>query len=400
MLQSKKFNIFLSVVIALLLWMYVIGEVNPTTTKKFSDVPVTLLNTESLASKGLTVLGEGDLTVDLTVEGKRADVLSAGAEDILVTADLFGYEAGENHVTLGIELPGGLTLVSSNPVKLPVTIDQVVTEERSVILGYSGTAAAGTEAGQLILEPETVEINGASTLVAQVAYVGATMDLSQLTEDLSAYDLPLSAYSGAGEEIDQIKLSQDSVRVSGRLMAVKTVPLRIEAVGEEPAEVQLVSLTLPGSVSIRGDRQVLETVTEIRAQDIDLSEYTASTSIPIRLILPDGVEAATASQNLAASLTLRGLDTRSFQLSSTDVEISSLAEGFEAEIQPTTIIVTLTGKAEALAGILQEDIRLSLSLSGLEEGVHQAEVAGKVDGYTGTVSLAPQAVSVEIRALT
>ena len=198
MLQNKKFTIFLSIVIALLLWVYVIGEVNPTTTKKFENIPVKLLNTENLASKGLVVLDNQNLTVNLTVEGKRADVLSAGLEDLLVTADLFGHGMGENYISLNVELPNGLTLISSEPAKLKLFIDELITADRPVILRHVGEAPEGMEPGQIAMDPETVEINGARTLVEQVAYVGADLDISKLTEALSIQESFAAAYTGDG----------------------------------------------------------------------------------------------------------------------------------------------------------------------------------------------------------
>ena len=48
MLDNKKFNIVLSVLIAIGIWAYVIGETNPTDTKTYRDVPIQFLGEESL----------------------------------------------------------------------------------------------------------------------------------------------------------------------------------------------------------------------------------------------------------------------------------------------------------------------------------------------------------------
>ena len=44
MLNNKKFNIVISLIIAIGLWAYVIGETNPPDTKTFRDIPIQLIN--------------------------------------------------------------------------------------------------------------------------------------------------------------------------------------------------------------------------------------------------------------------------------------------------------------------------------------------------------------------
>jgi hypothetical protein len=48
MLKSNTANKIISVIIAILLWTYVIGMVDPTKTTTIRDVPVQLLNEDSL----------------------------------------------------------------------------------------------------------------------------------------------------------------------------------------------------------------------------------------------------------------------------------------------------------------------------------------------------------------
>ncbi len=399
MLQNKKFTIFLSIFIALLLWVYVIGEVNPTTTKKFENIPVKLLNTENLASKGLVVLDNQNLTVSLTVEGKRADVLSAGLEDLLVTADLFGHGMGENYISLNVELPNGLTLISSEPAKLKLFIDELITADRPVILRHVGEAPEGMEPGQIAMDPETVEINGARTLVEQVAYVGADLDISKLTDALSIQESFAAAYSADGELISRVKLSREKIQVSGRMMSVKTVALRVGTFGQEQPEFQITSLDIPDSIAIRGDRQILDSITEVTGKDIDLSAYTASTEIPLEVFLPEGVEVAEASREITAKLTIKGLSSKTFQFSTRDIDMLDVPEGYAAEILNTNLVVSIADKDPILAEITPDKIQLSLSLQGLGLGAHQVPISVTIEGYSGDISLTPQNASVNLHAL-
>ena len=61
MLENKNVLKIISLIIAILLWVYVMGEVNPDTKEKISDIEVTFVNTETLADEGLAVVHEQDL---------------------------------------------------------------------------------------------------------------------------------------------------------------------------------------------------------------------------------------------------------------------------------------------------------------------------------------------------
>ena len=48
MLQNKKVNAIIAIVAAILVWAFVVGMVDPGVTKRFTDVPVQLINQDSL----------------------------------------------------------------------------------------------------------------------------------------------------------------------------------------------------------------------------------------------------------------------------------------------------------------------------------------------------------------
>ena len=53
MLNNKTFLRIFSLVAAVLLWMYVMGEVDPTKTSVVSNITVSFMNSDVLAEEGL-----------------------------------------------------------------------------------------------------------------------------------------------------------------------------------------------------------------------------------------------------------------------------------------------------------------------------------------------------------
>ena len=399
MLQNKTFTKILSVVIALVLWVYVIGEVNPTTTNTIENIPVKLLNTENLASKGLVVLDGDTFTVNLTVEGKRADILGMDQDNLLVTADLFGYGLGENYINVSVELPQGISLVSSAPSKLKVVIDELITAIKPVSINYVGELEDGVEPGQISIYPESVEVNGARSLVEQVAYVGADIDMATLTTELSTTSADAYAYNVNGEIISKVKLATETIAIGARLMRTKVVPLLVEVVGQELPELQVTNIEIPETVVIRGDKNVVDKVDQILAKNINLSDYTVSAEIPLEVFLPEGVELAEASKTLVAKIAIKGLSSKSFEYNTSVIQIEGLAEGFAAEIIPSNLIVSVVEKDSVLKEITSTDLDITINLEGLGLGAHQVNLVPSINGNTDNITIGPTSVTVNIHAL-
>ena len=69
MLNNKKLNIILSLIIAAMLWVYVVGEVQPDTTKQLRGVPITMTRTDVLAERGLAISAVSTETMDVEISG-------------------------------------------------------------------------------------------------------------------------------------------------------------------------------------------------------------------------------------------------------------------------------------------------------------------------------------------
>ena len=124
--SGRTISIILSIIIALLLWSYVIIQVNPTKEETISRVPVQLLNIQSLTARQLAIAGDGEYMVDVVVEGRRADIMKVSSEDIVAEADLFGWSKGENYIPVNVKVPAGLKLIEVRSAKIQVTIEDLV----------------------------------------------------------------------------------------------------------------------------------------------------------------------------------------------------------------------------------------------------------------------------------
>jgi YbbR domain-containing protein len=398
MLHNKTFTKIISVVIALVLWVYVVGEINPTVTKTLDNIPVKLLNTENHVSKGLVALNSTDIYVSLTVEGKRADILGLNSSNILVTADLFGYYGlGENYINVNVELPNGITLVESKPSKVKVNIDELVTESKPVKINFTGALKEGIEPGQRTMKPESIEIYGARSIVDQVSYIGSEVATSKLSTEITTLKVKAFPFNAAGEVVENVKLATDTIEVTTKLMSTKVVQLSVGVIGQESPDLQITSFEIPNTVKIRGDQEAIDLIEGVSAKEIDLNEYKTSAEIPLEVFLPEGVELADASQSLFAKLVIKGLSSKSFEYNTSVIKIQGLETGFTAEIVPSNLIVSVADKDNVLSEINSTDVLITIDLQNLGVGTHQVAVIASINDSSKNITIGPTEVSVIIK---
>ena len=112
-----------SIIFALVMWLYVMGEVNPESIQEWKNVRVELLNIEELRQSGLTIIGQTDFTVNVRVKGKRTELNKLTSNDMRVTADLRGFKKGVNSVPLEYSAPTNIIIEDISPKEIKVTFE-------------------------------------------------------------------------------------------------------------------------------------------------------------------------------------------------------------------------------------------------------------------------------------
>lgn len=112
MLKNKKLQAILSLLIAVALWMYVMGTVDPTVTTAVRGIPVEKTNEKVLKDLGMSATLVEPETVDIVIKGARSDVNEAKKSEIEATVDVSNCEYGENEARIKIEFPDKISGVT------------------------------------------------------------------------------------------------------------------------------------------------------------------------------------------------------------------------------------------------------------------------------------------------
>ncbi len=289
----KTLNLILAVVLAIALWAYVIGEVNPETEKTLTGVPLTVSGLDVLDQENLVVLTEFDDTVTAVVKGRRNDIYKINASKLSARLDLADCVEGENQVTISVTAPENVTEATVKDGNLVVVVDKIVTAEKDVeIITDGGTDGTdGIEVSSVSLDK--VEIKGPSTYVAKVDSVVGILKVKQGVTSY-AQNVSLIAVDKEGNAVDGVEILDQAVAVEAYATTTKEVKVNINTVGTAP---EGVTVDVPDSVTIKvkGKADTIAKLSSLNAEAVDISNITETTKEKLTVTLPSGISLADGS---------------------------------------------------------------------------------------------------------
>lgn len=394
MLQSKKGNLILALILAIALWAYVVGEKNPDVSKEYKSIPITITNSDILEDEDMAVASVSTSKLNVKLSGNRSVISKVNAEDIDATVDVSKASLGENNLKIHLKVPGNTYVVQQSITEVTVRVEQRVRDNKSVEVKYRGKTEEGVEPSLLGVDPEEVEVSGVEGRVSRVDHVQATVKVSKVGDSESSVKSTLTPVDKNGKKVENVSLSQKQAIVSSILYYTKEVPLDVPVNGDSDAKYER-TVEAPETIVVKGDSAVLETMDSITAEPVDISNITEDKKIKIIPVLPEGITVARESEKLYLTVSVKSLlRDKTVTLDPAAIGISGVGEGLSAEVISTDITVKLTGTSEALESVDAASVSASCDVSGLAEGTHKVALKVsssvknvQVDDHTGKVQV-------------
>ena len=391
-----------ALIIAIVLWSYVMSEVNPVMTEEFRNVKVNILNEASLEREGIVILEPeniDNIDIKVTISGRRSDIIRVSAEDIIVQVDLSGYGTGEVKVPIYVQVPVGVTLKDYAPKEILFKFDKIVGRERPVTVETIGELPEGYVLGTPTVKPQSVVVEGPSTWLKSLSKVVATVDVSNITDEDINVTVPVKLVDDEGNDVRGISTKQNSVDVTIPVFRVKRVPIEMETVNQLPDGYEIVDLKLnPSYIDIVGKKEVLDRVESISTLPIDIRELMKNKSMPVELVIPEGVSLLKPDQEVTATLNVEEIVKRTFELTLKDVEVLNLAPdlSINEEDLNSPFSLTIQGYGSIVESLKKEDIKIQMNLAGLREGSHFVTIKVQEENFT-VISLSPERFEIRLR---
>lgn len=291
----------LSLVVAIVLWFYVLGSEDPQTTQAI-DVPVQVINKPD----DLEVISIKPETVELRLRGRQSAFSNGDANRIVMQADLRGVKLGENQVPLRVaRLPYTLTALPGYPATATVELDKIIRRDRPVQYIRRGEPARGFVIDSVNLDPNAVTVIGATSIVSRVARVVVVVDTSGLNTSME-FLAEVEARDHRDVVVNGVNFEPRRVKVSVNLQQVdvKTVPVR-PVLGDPPSGWRVTNVTTdPPVVTVTGESG-LDQVTSVSTAQVDISGLRGSKTYAVSLNVPRGLSVLGAA-SVEVAVTTQG----------------------------------------------------------------------------------------------
>ena len=294
----------LALVFAFILWLVVVNVQNPASTRTFTNIPVTIINEESvLDGDHIYTIQSGD-TVSITVSGTRTVLSELSASDFVAEAD-FSSLSITNAAPITVSLSSeksryanqiDITLKTKSMV---INIENIVSKTVPVEVLYEGTKPDDLEIDEVTVNPEKVTVNVPETMADSVSKAAVTVNYEDVVPG-KVMTLTTKVLDTDGKEIaleNGVSVSDETVDVDIETYVEQEVSIKADYFGT-PAEGYSVSgvTVSQQTVKLRGPKDVLSELEgiEIPKSQLNVSNKTSDVSavVDITDYLPTHVKLA------------------------------------------------------------------------------------------------------------
>lgn len=361
MINKLKYNSkikIISLLSAMVLWMYVMAIVDPEETKLFENIPVTITNKNELNERDLVIYPEQELTTNIYVTGKLSNLKKVTKDDINVYGQINNPLEGNNEIYLKVSTSQRVNYDFKNPVMI-VTLEKIISEDKSIKVDITGSGKNNVDNIMLQDNIDKVSISGPRSLVNKVKRVVGTVKVSGESNNFSQ-SIKLEPVDANGKVVEGVELEKDSVNVNIILLAQKTVPIILKLSDNSESGVNYTMSQ--NTVTIKGKKDIVDSINNIETQPVKLSEILPGTSKDIYLQVPSGITIETKYITINKNSEENTLE--EYTYTAKDIEIRNNTENIDkSKIKiPNSINVSIE-HLQSEGSINKDDIKLYIDLN-------------------------------------
>lgn len=385
----------MAVLVAAVIWIFVVNVDDPEKTKSFSDVKVEIRNSDCFGVDKTFSVQEDTDQVRIWVTARESVLNRLQSKDFKVVADM-------RNVTLGNAVP--YTLECSNsaitkanwecePASMKIKIENVVQESFGVEVVTNDKAAKGYDVGTTtIKEGDTINIAGAESLVSIIHKVTVPITVSGLASSKTlSGSIVVTDRNGTNftqSQMDNLVfttasgelIKNDELNVEVDLWRVQSdIKLEIGTYGN-PAfgyRVSEVKVT-PETVSLAGDEETLEELDGVLSlADLISVEGAAESFVPDTINLADYLKEnykdklkleGGATSTISVRVIMEKMGTKKIDIPLSALTIKGRPENMDMVLTPADkITIEVAALDGSLSDISQSDIRAVLDLSAYQK---------------------------------
>jgi len=375
--------------IAVCLWAY--ATASEVKTAYFpGDLPVEVKNTPS----GLAAIyDQQKVKVKLRASYHVWNQLSA--DNLHAFVDLQGLQEGTHELEVKVVSDlSGVVVIEKEPAKMIVRLEPVVSKRVPVVVQFQGEVKSGFAVGQVAVQPDSVIVKGARSVVEELSAATALVKLAG-EESSVTKAVELAVYSEKGEKIPGLVFEPSSVEVEIPIEVaseVKTVGVKAKLTGQPNPEYFVSQVEIdPATVEISGSNSSLTSINYLETKDLDISGLDHNLEQVVDLLLPVGVRSNPDKVKLKITLKENML--------SRWVDVFVIPPLSNSRVSPETIRVALSCPTKVINQVSSADLKVLLDSSEKNVGSYSISLTKEMISAPSSciiTSFLPQTITLTI----
>jgi len=369
----------IAVIAAVMIWLLIMNTSDPVTTFTISGIPIEFLNEQSAITDNemiYEVIGKKTATVEVTTRTRDRDKIKAG--DFKATVNLNEIYGVTGNVGINVQLVNNASLVRSwrqTNFFVEIKTEKIINKTFEVEAVQEGQIEDGYVYRQCTLSQNTVTLRGPESQIAKVASVKAIVDVSQSLDD-EQISVKLRYFNANGTELNirNLDIGTNHETVDAHIVVQKTSPVSIDVVVKNKDNVaegyRYITYRISNqSISVIGSKQSVAGLDKIQIEmDAFGAEGDIVKEIDLTSYLPENVSVAGGNTKVTVTLVVEAEGTLELEVPVKNIEIIGRDEEKNYLIAQKMIKVSIFGLMSDWENITNEDVKLSVDVSELDEG--------------------------------
>ncbi len=367
--SDNAFKVY-SVFIAILLWVFVVYNQNPQSTKNIDGIGITYTNIAELESAGLTIRKDGrGPAISVSVKGRRLSISKIDASNVSASVTIPNIREGEYEVAVETKLPlTDVSIVDKKPYTIKVVVEKIKRISMPVEVKYTGNPKNEQTHIEAEAMPQQISMWGPQSVIDTIASVTATFDVSTAVEGNSA-NTKCKIISKDGKDITNdtnINLDAETIALVPTVYKTKDVPIEVRYVGEMPHDYAISAVEItPAVLRIGSKDNLIDTIEKIITEPINISELNKNEKFSVNLIIPDNVANVFSVTGVQVSISVAGRVSKTIDIENISFLNGDSTKKYEAKNLPVS--VTISGAKNLLDSVSSGAY---VDVSGLHNGTY------------------------------
>jgi len=389
-------------IISIGLWVFVMIQTKPIQDRTVTNVPVVVKHLTELENSNLVLMNSDKehLTINVVVKGSIDQIKDLKNSDFSASIDVLGFPEGVNNAKVDVVGPSGVEIVGNNPSHITCNVESIISRVMDVTVQYEGKHANNYYMAAPASNPTSVKITGPRSVVNSAAMAVATVNVEGAVDDI-VKTVPVRIYDGKDTEIF-MSAPVENVKVTVPVYPTKYVKLVPEVTGNPEDGYHLMDVTVkPDKVRIAARKDILDTVTKLKLEELDISGAYNNILAPKQILDTDGLIILDLANTPVVNAVIEKTVEKEFVLEASTIQFINLKEGTEVSLQDPEeeITVTVTGPSSAVNQLKKEDLVLTSDLSAAVVGTNNIKIECTTEAQVNNnISIVPsqETIGIEI----